>query len=141
MKPARYTGSARRAALTVTGRSIRARLLAAMLLAAPVCAPAADAVTDEPVRRLPASDIGAACLERDSMVSAEICYAFIIGVVQSEWRVAGGDRRSGFCLPDDLTHGGAVAAVRKRFRRQPERADQPADVFVLEALRAAFPCP
>ncbi|GEM_PF-3342110 len=90
---------------------------------------------------IPASDIGAACLDKDNLVSTEICFAFALGVTQTYESLA---RREitpmPFCLPDEITRKQALSAIRKQFRRARAEASIPADEFVREALVAAFPC-
>ena len=90
---------------------------------------------------LNAYDIGAACLDRENPVSTEICYAFILGVVQAHQSLSVSIARTRtFCLPDGVSRVQALGAVRKHFRRNPGDADRPADIFVVEALTRAFPC-
>ena len=97
---------------------------------------------DEPLVMLPASDIGAACLDRKNAASTEICYSFILGVVQTH---ASYHEQHGvpeaFCLPGDATRQQAITAIRKHFRRARNDARLPADQFVVRALAQAHPCP
>ena len=99
------------------------------------------ALENEPVRHLPASDIAAACRDDGNAVSAEICYAFTLGVIQADAHAARtGGPPVAYCLPDGLIHRDVVAAIRKYFRRNLATAGAPADRFVAAALAAAWPC-
>ncbi|MEM7543142.1 MAG: Rap1a/Tai family immunity protein [Pseudomonadota bacterium] len=96
--------------------------------------------TDRLLESLPATDIYAACMDKEEVVSNEICYAFVLGVVQSHWSAATGDAELLFCLPDPVTRKRVIGALRKHFRRAAKEGDLPADQFVTNALAAAFPC-
>lgn len=104
----------------------------AVVLAAPLIEPA------DPVRFLRGYDIGAACRDRSAPASAEICYAFVLGVVQTA-AAAGVPQR--LCLPDSLTRGALLGAVRQHMRRAPAALDASAEAFVLDALERSYPCP
>lgn len=91
----------------------------------------------DPVRFLRGYDIGAACRDRSAPASAEICYAFVLGVTQT---AAAGKSPAPFCLPASLTRGALLDAVRQHIRRAPGTLDAPAETFVLAALARAFPC-
>lgn len=103
---------------------------------------AAHFANAQSVEIIPATDIGAACLDEKSQVSTEICYAFVLGVVQTHQSMS--ERfaaEAQFCLPEDLTRARALSALRKRFRRHLEHSSVRAEQFVIQALQASFPCP
>lgn len=110
-----------------------------VLLAICVVTPSADA--EEMVILIPATDIGAACLDHDNKVSTEICYAYVLGVMQSNLSVAElAGTEPPFCLPEEVTRKQALAAVAKHFRRRLDQSTISADRFVVQALAARFPC-
>lgn len=118
------------------------RLVVLLLVAAAPAAQPADNAHLPAVMRLPGTDIGAACLDTKSPVSGEICFAFVLGVVQSHVHAsADAGRAPVFCLPADLTRAQTLTAIKKHFRRAVHEATRSADQFVVAALGAAWPCP
>lgn len=106
-----------------------------------LCLLASVALADDDVqvRYLSAYDIGAACRDEQVRASAEICYAFILGVLQTRATLAP-DANPRYCLPDGATRDALVHAIRRHIRRAPGALDTPADRFVVDALVSAFPC-
>lgn len=122
-------------------KRLRRALAIGIICIACLTIPSLAALENEPVRQLPASDIAAACLDDGNAVSAEICYAFTLGVIQADANAARtGSPPPAYCLPDGLVHRDVVGAIRKYFRRKLAAAGAPADRFVAGALAAAWPC-
>ena len=98
-------------------------------------------LAEQPLELLNAYDIGAACLDKENASSTEICYAFILGVVQAHQSLTVPTGRAPtFCFPDGVRLRQALDAVRKHFRRNLGDVQHPADIFVVEAVIRAFTC-
>lgn len=122
-------------------KTIRLKSLIRLIVLGPLLIANHDLLAEQPLELLNAYDIGAACLDKENSLSTEICYAFILGVVQAHQSLAAPTGRAPtFCLPDGVSRKRALGAIRKHFRRNLGDAEQAADVFVKDALMRAFPC-
>lgn len=72
---------------------------------------------------------------------AGMCFGFILGT-HSGYFIArtGSQQKLVFCIPSGVTNLQTVKIVVKYLNNHPEELHQSADVLVIEAMTAAFPC-
>ena len=82
-----------------------------------------------------------ACREEDkNPVKGTICFAYLMGAIETFGVLAAADQVKYFCVPPNVEKGQMMDVVKLYLRDHPETRQYHAPTLVMLALKEKFPC-